>query len=860
MSYILYINGNEIELAENKPIAQTKQVNNLARLDNRQSNFTNRFLAPFTAKNIRAMQKVFLTGNRSNIPYQKNVADLYDADSGECMIYKGWATIIQSTSDKGYEIYVYDGLIDLYRRIENKTLTEMGIAGLNHAKNLDNIIESWNNTLPYIYPCADYNGKNTFIGAGDVSVSINTDYQVPAARVSYIWDRLFAYADMTYTGTFFGTEEFKNLFMTFPKPVPTLVPHRELIHAGTCFPKHSTYWYYEDGGAYLSAEAYLLTLPRENFTTAYASVTNMDELVPITAGGAVYASNYINIILPGIYAIDAYTSAGFNYFRKDSTDAIVESGVVQMDPYGNFKSFLFNCAAGDKIAFIINASEAEVEGLTFEWELNRIDGYEANFEEALFNFKATTFVNEVMQHAGLTAFKDKYRNHIDFVSLDELLESTDQIDWSDKFVKKNNEVYKIGKYAKKNNFKYRYNSENETHNDGAIFINDENLLDEDTVIQSSIYSPENGTSILATRPVNVFKIWDKNVKEDGTLEYKELEGRFYFLRYKLVAVDTRIGSEILSDYQTVSTIAVASYAGLKWQNLIQKNYPAIQSILDKAKILEVYFNLKTRDVGRFDFKKLVFVEQLASYYLVNKIANFIKGKATKCELIEVDYRKRLPAIIEPVIGVGEIGIVGCEITLSIESNIPQPFTAQIIPYALMATPTGDMEWQPFDLIESVSGTVDSNQITFIADFLPYNYFGYKFLIRYTSEDFVQTDSPLSAPVIVPEECLVGYELPSVLTVDDFIFEGTEFEFPFEYRKYKLLYSYDELPPELAIYTLRVWNYSSFFGWLYDDIEKFAGSTGGLTGIDGEAYVKYTAIPTKIKIQILDKVSDEYIIP
>ena len=41
MSWIAYINGNLLELSESKPIAQTKQVNDLARLDNRQSRALN---------------------------------------------------------------------------------------------------------------------------------------------------------------------------------------------------------------------------------------------------------------------------------------------------------------------------------------------------------------------------------------------------------------------------------------------------------------------------------------------------------------------------------------------------------------------------------------------------------------------------------------------------------------------------------------------------------------------------------------------------------------------------------------------------------------------------------------------------
>jgi hypothetical protein len=672
MSWIAYINGNQLELSESKPIAQTKQVNDLAKLDNRQTNFTNRFIAPLTANNVKAMDKVYLVGNQSNLPYEKNLFDLFDSESGECLIYKGWANV-SKTTDKGYEIYIYDGYIDFYRSIENKSLTDIGIAGLNHAKSLTNITTSWNNTLPYMYAISDYNGKNKYTTTGGTIVEVNTDYQIPSARVSYIWDQIFAYAGFTYSGSFFATEAFKNMFMTFPKPIPKLVPHRVLIHTGTCYPKHSTYWYFTEGGAYFNAESYLLTLPRENFTSPYAYVNDVFNSTAITAGGSVYNHNRIHISIAGTYSIDAPANINFNFYRRNAANAFVEGGVVTLDPTGMFKTYLFNCNVGDQIAFLINGPESVLATLTFDWSLNRIDGYEANFEDALVDFKAITFVNEIMQHAGLTAFKDKYTNHIDFKSIDELLRTTYILDWSKKYQGEASESYRVGKYAKKNNFKYRYNGENETYNDGAILVNDENLADEDTVIQSKIYSPERDSVIMAGKSVKVYKIWDKNLKEDATIEYKDLSGRFYFLRFEIVPVSVMIGSESLSDQQAVTQMAMASYTGLTYRELILANYGEISRILDKAKMLEVPFYLTPKDVADFDFKSLIYIEQLSSYYMINKIINFVKNKATKCEIIEVDYIK-VPTIIIPpgdtasFITVNSINVVGCVVTLTFSTD------------------------------------------------------------------------------------------------------------------------------------------------------------------------------------------------
>jgi hypothetical protein len=45
-------------------------------------------------------------------------------------------------------------------------------------------------------------------------------------------------------------------------------------------------------------------------------------------------------------------------------------------------------------------------------------------------------------------------------------------------------------------------------------------------------------------------------------------------------------------------------------------------MLDKSKLLICNINLKYTDITNFDFTKLYYIEQLGSYYLVNKVLNF----------------------------------------------------------------------------------------------------------------------------------------------------------------------------------------------------------------------------------------------
>src|SRR5690606_13567249 len=65
---------------------------------------------------------------------------------------------------------------------------------------------------------------------------------------------------------------------------------------------------------------------------------------------------------------------------------------------------------------------------------------------------------------------------------------------------------------------------------------------------------------------------------------------------------------------------------------------------DKSVMVSAELWLTEPDMAAFDFKKLYYIEQLSAYFIVNKISNYVQGKPVKCELIKVDYGKRMDAV------------------------------------------------------------------------------------------------------------------------------------------------------------------------------------------------------------------------
>jgi len=465
MSYLVYINGSQIDTYANMSLPQTKQANDIANLTNRNANFTHTTKFPRTAKNIRIFQSVFNVGNNSNLPYEKATCEVIDIDSGQHLIYNGWAVLLESL-EKDYSLAMYDGVIDFYREIENVTLTQAGLTELNHEKNIANVIATWTDPdLPYRYNLADYNGKNLTAGA-----DVNIDYQIPSVKISFLWDKVFQYIDWVYTGTIFQHEKFQNLWLSYPKPVPTEAPvlhevsvqDTEIISTQVLYP-----W---EGG------------------TFYGSSTSAYFFPDAAAFDPTYYNGNTGAILAGTYRIEFAPQT----FTVQSNTATVTTGQITIYTYnvntGEFSASYvlditngnyidLSLVVGDKIIIVgpyglsSPTNTSILTGTGGENTINYISGYSLGFDQAFIDYLMTDFVKEIMIRFGLTPFKDKYSNTIHFLTLTELLQNTNINNWSSKFNRKLSEKYTFGNYAKKNIFAYQYNDEGLKHNNGSLDIN-----------------------------------------------------------------------------------------------------------------------------------------------------------------------------------------------------------------------------------------------------------------------------------------------------------------------------------------------------------------------------------------------------
>jgi hypothetical protein len=602
----LIINGIDIELTDSQKISRTLQVNDILTLSDRQTNYTNTFSIKKTDKNKLTFDLLGIVGVTSFLPYQKNECYLY-TDDGECMVYKGWA-IIQST-DKEYKINIYDGNIDLYKAIENKSLGDLDLSEIDHSKLLSTVVNSFTANLNYKYLVADYNGNMIYN-----TNRINIDYLVPSAKVSYLWNKVFTTFGFTYSGTVFNTVDFTNLWLSYPK-------FNEITQVPT--------------------EVF-------NVTTAVDTQPIFPTFTIPETG--TYSIDGNNIIQPSItYLIYDF---GGNSIGSYSTNTVyIYINGILIANY-NDSPFDINLNIGDVITmayeepFLNNGESYTITYTgTFQSQLvvSQYTGVPISFSNELKDFSLKDFITEILNRFGLTPFKDKYEKHYRFLTLQELLQNNTVIDWSreqNKFVEKISEKYTFGSYAQENKFTYKYNDQEDDYYNSEILINNVNLAENKTVVNSRVYAPDKTpVNLIHDLNVNVYRMWNKEIKEDGTISYKGLSKRYYLMREAshTFTTTTQIGSQSLATHQTITTVPVESFYNLRMEDIVRNYYATIGAVLNYSKIIEATIYLNEKNISDMDFSKLYWIKQLSSYFLLNKVNNFTKKGITKVELIKVDY-------------------------------------------------------------------------------------------------------------------------------------------------------------------------------------------------------------------------------
>ena len=679
----------KLDLYDKTNIKQTLQINDIADLKDRQASYTNSFNIPKTSNNRRAFDALGIASDTSRTPYTK--PNCVMRLEGFDFLTSGWLNIQETADD--YKVYIYSGIINFFKAIENKTLGDLDLSEIEHTKNVQSVVDSFSNTA-YKYLITDYNGLTHYGTNGEI---INIDHLIPSVNVKYLWDKIHSTFLFTYSGPVFTSEPFVNLWLTYPKYIAVDNVTDLLTAQGTNQIRLISHY---EGG---SRGAYDLLASNDLTNGAYFQANNTAKYkITLTVTSS---------FSPGPPSLNSnyyYSVNQENVPLNQRNKTLIFSEVLQA--HTKEITFYVDLNAGDQISFFteVIANHNAYWNLDYSIKFQQVIPGTTAFSDELKGLSITDFIKEIFNMFCLTAFPSEFApGHMKYLSFKDRIETATILDWSSKYIERTSETYKIDGYAQKNYFRYQYNDKEESYHDGSLTINNVNLSEKTTIFSSKTYSPERTLTEFfvgsaGSRFLRVFKLYDKNVKEDAngntiSIEYKGLDKRFHFAKAEHITSTATIGSQTLQESQVVNDFYLATFNSLDWNTLLNKNYKEIGRIINDSRIHQIDVDLNLTDFLDFDFNSIIYFEQEQQYYIPNKLEIAHDSKQASGEFIRFKKEKEDSIIINPPDGDTEINITWGDNTILIKTGVA---STEILKVSSLLYPVDDeliaFEWERFD--------------------------------------------------------------------------------------------------------------------------------------------------------------------
>jgi len=632
----LIVNGNEIELPKNTSIKYTKQISDIFDLSQVACSYTNSFEFEKTPANTQTMQYLGISGDNSQIPYQKNTAQL--KNDGFDLISKGWFNI-QSTEDN-YKGSILNGMVDFFKAIENKTMgNDLDLSNFNHEKLLETVIDSFTNDY-YQYIIADYGGKNLF------EDGINIDYLAPCFSIRKLWELIFS--TFGFNCDYTNLSYLDGLYITYPKDVSEGQTNEVVATLIRNF--------FADPGRVTTAGVSTIR-PEYRFWDSSiliegSLIDSWKYVIPETTSYNFSLSSEMYVIYRFPSRANRNTNPKVSILKNGiEVGAILSDFVTDVPGVGDERNLEFNlsCDTGDIIEMFISApSNLNINGhnyRNYEWRHNHTEFIISKtnlgttlLENELKDFPIKDFIKEQIWRTGLTPVLNKETNTVEFNTLDSRIDFDNAQDLSHTFVKRTGETY-TNDYAQKNIFKLKNNFDTDTTGDGYLYMYNRNLDDSKIIAQSKIYAPDKKiVTPFIGFTTNQYKIWETEAKETDTgieVNYKGLSGRFYFIRKQNIIGTFKIISEKLENETVVYEIPIGINTNTLFEEAVYNNYTEYQKIFINFRIHNIEMALTINDFIGLDLTKPVFFKQENAFYICNK-SPYEDGKNSVGEFIKIN--------------------------------------------------------------------------------------------------------------------------------------------------------------------------------------------------------------------------------
>lgn len=620
----LYIDGNRAEMSD-KGFAYTLQVNDMFNFETREVGYSETMYLPITAANRLIFDFAEMSEGDNRGAYKVYRVDYYV--NGVLIVGSGNGYLI-GVRDDAYIFEFKDSGRELYQYLMNRDIK--GVNGLidgGAERSLDKIVrahtEDGIGVGELIYLVGNY---------GDDAEKRNDNgvlqvYRFDNTPLSISLDRVFRLVQQDggfrFRGATFNTFDWKNAYIASSNIKYNDVVEKEVLKVEGSFAGNKGYYKIAFTKGLYDNKMHMVHESRGHpyiiEEDGYYKVSfHFDKMITINE-----RNGFLTIV-----------------FGLASPQVWEEEVNVPKQGWENMnfaKTFYFQ--KGDRIYLFSMLKDADdygqVRAEKSTFKIEKIKGND-NLSVLVSDFALTDLFKEVFKLFSLTPIRDRQTGIYDFFTLSERVNAP-VIDWSSKFVRVKDVKYHSANYGQKNNFLYKkYDEENaykQRNNDGVIHFDDK-VLDDRKDFSSKLFSPLNDKE----NGMDVMEFFTKEVKkkEDGTTEteYKEKTGRWHVYATKEVKNEVTFSLRAKEEGGGVERYFVPNFEPFRWDNLLKTYYKDLPRVVERMYCVTVEMNLNEIDVMEFSFFSRIYVQQLGSYFMPNKIKYKTEGM-TEVEMIKI---------------------------------------------------------------------------------------------------------------------------------------------------------------------------------------------------------------------------------
>ena len=632
----LYLADVLCDLDDDEVIPINKQTNDIAEMQDRQSDFT----AQFKIRKTREMKALFElsgeTGINTDFPFEDKTCKLIQ-DNIE--IITGGEIILDKVDSQYYYTAIISGNKNFFKAIEKLKLSDLTLASTDHTWDLATMVGTHANDLNYVYPLCEPSDDGGIVvpplDTGDMA-EVYGGYIWCFVKVKAIWDEIFTNSGFRCEGDILTDLIFTRLFM----PLVNLN-----VNAG------SKYLYVKHnhnnnnypgalnimiGGELIVGDA--LFQQMSAYTAPYIATYTI--MVKVRSPWVVPGSIKIYVKESSTFLDTELTLKSYRMILtgrgRDNGEYIYEGTIAAAIP----EFFYFYITTSTTYYWEISITNISNAKLAF--------GSDVVPHINLPEMTQIDFVKMICNMFGLIPeVVPRDRKVLFWNYLDLYYNIPNARDWSNYLSEMDDEMeFKFGDYGQNNYFKYKASEDViPDTGKGKLQIDDNTLVDEKDVINLPVSTCDEVTILNNIFSVNVSRI-NFNVYDAETGVYKvseSIDPRIVYVDHSKVVASPpyektlrlRSGIPPAGAFSDISSPKIATSLEVSFPYLLASNYSGLSRLLTKTNLRRAKFNLPVYEVAGLKHHIPIYLSQYKAYFYVNKINNYVPGTLTTIELIKL---------------------------------------------------------------------------------------------------------------------------------------------------------------------------------------------------------------------------------